>query len=1045
MTLSTHKRRPARVLQSAVAASLLLNTIICAYAASSPPQACTRTELPPKAPTLPLIVDITLVDGTGTPLAATTPVDVEVVNQFDKHESTGPTLGAKHTFKLPYYGNAAAGVTVKAKAAGYEDMSASLPKVIKDRSHTAKLMILPERPQYQLPSWYQLQTCCGNVFGVLSRLQRNAQTEYEQRMHSAPAAATFLLITMAHLEAVKIRDVPVLTQLHAVDWSRPTTDSQFSAWVKRAALPSWKEFSSRSFALRERTTRYWDNDVDIATWEEVPDSSLNIDGEDYALLIFRMKKASKAADWPRAYRDLWNESQLSTTPLTQLVSIVRRTKPTFVEAAQDNDLPALNAYLKQGVDLTTEGPKAAASALKSNSDEALSLLLSAGVNIESEQAVRAALASNNIDGLQLALFSKTISKSGFGNALAEACEQKNVDIIKLLLRYEPATDDALHCAVRRDDVEVAQMLLVGGANPNSLVSSTSGREPMLVRAIRSGAKKVVSLLIERGATVDAENGLALELAVKYGNSVAIATLLEHGADANRIRDGVPVLFLGTYLGYPEIVELLLKHGANPDVTSDGSPLTPLSIAAWFGHTEVADALIAHNANVNIPDARGLTPLHMAIRSGDLELSKSLLVAGADPRAKASGQDSATMAKAVKDREAETLLRKWLAGDREGALAIVRVRSKTVRQKDFTMAETGENPIALRNELLNSLVFQHAYLLNNLPRDDQPLGIEDAQRERLEQELEILLGTTVSLYKQQHKCVEHYFGRTLNKTPKPTVQLLDHASAWAGIPDAAEPSILFTAKLIAANFHSSTRALRDRPALDSDDDDLALVRELRRQVRLHSGTTRSVHSSRPGSINLSVGFGNFEAGMADMERYIELVDLSQQLKPVETQYYGTFLFILSHELGHLLLEHGAQVSRDPENTALRKAVEMEADEFAALILARSLITLSVNVIPMTKQGFGSKNVRMLDRDMLDRYTGFSTFFTQTYERAHFQQGANANAYPSPEERLAATRLVVRRILHYEQEQLVDRAQVRQDATDMLRQILQGKGGILPFLP
>ncbi|MBI4552461.1 MAG: ankyrin repeat domain-containing protein [Candidatus Latescibacteria bacterium] len=44
---------------------------------------------------------------------------------------------------------------------------------------------------------------------------------------------------------------------------------------------------------------------------------------------------------------------------------------------------------------------------------------------------------------------------------------------------------------------------------------------------------------------------------------------------------------------------------------DGAGRTPLAVAAWCGHTAVAELLLAHGADVNARDRYGWTPLREA--------------------------------------------------------------------------------------------------------------------------------------------------------------------------------------------------------------------------------------------------------------------------------------------------------------------------------------------------------------------------------------------------------------------------------------------------
>ena len=76
----------------------------------------------------------------------------------------------------------------------------------------------------------------------------------------------------------------------------------------------------------------------------------------------------------------------------------------------------------------------------------------------------------------------------------------------------------------------------------------------------------------------------------------------------------------------EATKYLLQKGADPngDTTCPAPP--PLILAIDFGCKEIYEALI--NAptpiNVNIKEAQGYTPLHIAAEKGDLEIVKHLI-------------------------------------------------------------------------------------------------------------------------------------------------------------------------------------------------------------------------------------------------------------------------------------------------------------------------------------------------------------------------------------------------------------------------------------
>jgi ankyrin repeat protein len=84
------------------------------------------------------------------------------------------------------------------------------------------------------------------------------------------------------------------------------------------------------------------------------------------------------------------------------------------------------------------------------------------------------------------------------------------------------------------------------------------------------------------------------------------------------------------------VRLLLK--SNPDLafSKNNHADTPLHFAAFNGHKDVAELLLASNADVNATDKDGWTPLHFAADKGHKDIAELLLANQAAVNAKAVG-------------------------------------------------------------------------------------------------------------------------------------------------------------------------------------------------------------------------------------------------------------------------------------------------------------------------------------------------------------------------------------------------------------------------
>jgi ankyrin repeat protein len=176
----------------------------------------------------------------------------------------------------------------------------------------------------------------------------------------------------------------------------------------------------------------------------------------------------------------------------------------------------------------------------------------------------------------------------------------------------------------------------------------------LIRAVESGDGVRTRALIGQGAFVGPET---LAAAIRAGHSEIVGVLLDAGADP-RAADahGVMPIFVAAAAGHPalrefladpdradpsrwpphaitfahgEILWMLLDRGAAanariaPRATPTAPGLTPLMVAAAFGHTAAVDILIARGGNPRALDAAGRTAKDWADRMGQRATSERL--------------------------------------------------------------------------------------------------------------------------------------------------------------------------------------------------------------------------------------------------------------------------------------------------------------------------------------------------------------------------------------------------------------------------------------
>jgi uncharacterized protein len=209
---------------------------------------------------------------------------------------------------------------------------------------------------------------------------------------------------------------------------------------------------------------------------------------------------------------------------------------------------------------------------------------------------------------------------------------------------------ALLWAVNRQDYDVAKALLAKKANPNAL--NEFGAMP-LTEAARLNDDMLVKMLLRADAKVDSANPddeSALMLAVKNGNLPMVETLVNAGANVNRIEkfhNQTPLIYAAAG-GHLAIVKLLLSKGADvkprslytdwpSQVTSEPRTqyrsvggLNPLMYAVRGGCYSCVDLLLAAGADVNFPTPEGISPLMLALDNERNEIAMFLMDKGAYP-------------------------------------------------------------------------------------------------------------------------------------------------------------------------------------------------------------------------------------------------------------------------------------------------------------------------------------------------------------------------------------------------------------------------------
>lgn len=238
-------------------------------------------------------------------------------------------------------------------------------------------------------------------------------------------------------------------------------------------------------------------------------------------------------------------------------------------------------------------------------------------------------------------------------------------------RIEP--DKAWHwlidqCPVTESPQHVVRLLLEYGANINAFGGKG---HTMLHAAVLNRNLPLAKFLLDKGARVHVERDsfwsskaqyTPLNYAIDEGSSPMVRLLLREGADASRPIDALPYhtpLHQCAWTPGENLAAMLLAHNADMDVL-DYNGYTPLMMAIKFGVNDFAKLLIQSGANLELSGKSRSKPLYYAISLNRAEIAGELVTYGADPHGSSTQHgalisaaqvgDGATIAALLKDSE-----------------------------------------------------------------------------------------------------------------------------------------------------------------------------------------------------------------------------------------------------------------------------------------------------------------------------------------------------------------------------------------------------------
>ncbi|XP_014228584.2 ankyrin repeat and protein kinase domain-containing protein 1-like [Trichogramma pretiosum] len=203
----------------------------------------------------------------------------------------------------------------------------------------------------------------------------------------------------------------------------------------------------------------------------------------------------------------------------------------------------------------------------------------------------------------------------------------------------------LHLAIKCGDKDSMKLLLSNGANANW--PNKNGCTPLHYICMRKSDDGLAKIFFEcndeinQPLQIDAQNKLdqtPLHLALRVRNTSAAELLLRRGADPNLVDwlKYTPLHIISKKCYSDDFIELFFnvseeKHRLLHVNVQDYEGNTPLLLALYHGQLKLVELLLRRGNDPNIPDKKGLTPLHWALlKRGREEMIELLLRNGANP-------------------------------------------------------------------------------------------------------------------------------------------------------------------------------------------------------------------------------------------------------------------------------------------------------------------------------------------------------------------------------------------------------------------------------
>ena len=370
------------------------------------------------------------------------------------------------------------------------------------------------------------------------------------------------------------------------------------------------------------------------------------------------------------------------TTVTPSVKPIQDKNINLINSSKVGDLLGVKKYLKEGADVMfTETSEEGMTAFLISAREGHEVIVKEflnlkkiDINMKTKDGTTALMFAAEGGHVEIVMMladrkAKLDMQNGMGwSALMYSAKNGHIDVLCMLLKrganpnlVTPKNDSALMIAAHNCKSDIMKVLLASKFTASVDIQDEEGWSALMKACSTSDTnEESVSLLLEKGAKMDLvnqNNSTALMLAILCTRADIVTLLLKKGADVNlKNKQGENALEVAVRIGDESVLKALRGYYDSSETSQNlieaararrisrvnsymsvGAELefmdengeTAFHRSALLGHSEMMEAFLKHDVDVNLKTKTGWTALMWASEKGHIEIVRNLVSKGAN--------------------------------------------------------------------------------------------------------------------------------------------------------------------------------------------------------------------------------------------------------------------------------------------------------------------------------------------------------------------------------------------------------------------------------